>query len=194
METKQNNKYVEVMYELYVPNETGNWDMVEKTSKEHPLKFVTGMDFALTAFEEHILATAEGETFDFVVPVAEAYGEYVDEHVVELDKTIFEVNGKFDEVHIYPGNVIPLANEDGNQFNAIVEEVQDSKVVVNLNHPLAGKDLHFRGRVLVSREATLEEMSDLAKKMAGDDECCCGHCHDEACSHEHGEGCGCGCH
>ena len=32
------NKYVEVMYELYVPNETGNWDIVEKTSKEHPLK------------------------------------------------------------------------------------------------------------------------------------------------------------
>ena len=45
------NKYVEVMYELYVPNETGNWDIVEKTSKEHPLKFVTGMDFALEAFE-----------------------------------------------------------------------------------------------------------------------------------------------
>ena len=116
------NKYVEVMYELYVPNETGNWDIVEKTSKEHPLKFVTGMDFALEAFENQIQATAEGDTFDFVVPVAEAYGDYVDEHVISLDKSLFVVDGQFDEAHIFPGNVIPLANEDGTQFNAVVEE------------------------------------------------------------------------
>ena len=133
------NKYVEVMYELYVPNETGNWDIVEKTSKEHPLKFVTGMDFALEAFENQIQATAEGDTFDFVVPVAEAYGDYVDEHVISLDKSLFVVDGQFDEAHIFPGNVIPLANEDGTQFNAVVEEVQEDKVVVDLNHPLAGK-------------------------------------------------------
>lgn len=184
------NKYVEVMYELYVPNETGNWDIVEKTSKEHPLKFVTGMDFALEAFENQIQATAEGDTFDFVVPVAEAYGDYVDEHVISLDKSLFVVDGQFDEAHIFPGNVIPLANEDGTQFNAVVEEVQEDKVVVDLNHPLAGKDLHFRGRVLVSHDASLEEMSALAKKMAGDDECECGHCHGDECECDD-PSCGC---
>ena len=133
-----NNNYVEVDYELFVPNESGNIDLVEKTSEEHPFAFITGLGFALESFEEGIKDLKEGDEFDFTIPVDKAYGEFTEEHVIELAKDIFKVDGKFDEARIYPGNVIPLANADGNRFDGIVKEVRDNVVVMDLNHPLAG--------------------------------------------------------
>jgi len=196
METN-GNKYIEVDYELFVPNEKGNFDLVEKTSKEHPFGFITGMGFALDAFEEQVGALAIGDAFDFTIPINDAYGEFSEDHVVELQKEIFSVDGKFDEARIYPGNVIPLANADGNRFDGIVKEVRNDLVVVDLNHPLAGKPLHFKGHIVANHTATSQEVQDFINKMNGDESCdCCeqgGSCNcneDNGCCGEH-EGCCC---
>ena len=190
------NNFMEVAYELFVPNEEGNWDLVEKTSKDHPFGFITGLGFTLDAFERNIARLGAGDTFDFTVPVEDAYGEYTDEHVISLKKEIFNVNGKFDEARIYPGNVVPLANADGNRFDAIVKEVRDDVVVMDLNHPLAGKPLHFRGHIVTARPADTGEIQKFVSEMNGEEHCDgCGHhghCadhHDEDCGHG---GCGCG--
>lgn len=189
METN-GNKYIEVDYELFVPNEKGNLDLIEKTSKEHPFGFVTGLGFTLDAFEQHILELAEGDTFDFIIPVNEAYGEFTDDHVIELQKDIFNINGKFDDTRVYPGNVIPLANADGNRFDGIVKEVRDDVVVMDLNHPLAGKPLHFKGTIVSSHTATNEELQNFLNKMNGGEDCdCCEHGDD--CEGKHEGHCGC---
>lgn len=212
METTE-NKYIEVAYELYVPNESENWDLVEKTSKGNPFQFITGLGFALEAFERQVVNLNEDDTFDFIIPVEEAYGEYTEEHVLELAKDIFCINGKFDETRIYPGNVIPLSNADGNRFDGIVQEVREDVVVMDLNHPLAGKRLHFRGTIIKSHTATIPEIQTFVNKMNGEEDCeccenhheggccghhhedgCCGHKHEEGhCGHHHSEGC-CGHH
>lgn len=194
--TNTNNKYVEVDYELFVPNEKGNLDLVEKTSKDHPFAFVTGLGFTLDAFEHQIENMEEGNAFDFIIPIEEAYGEFTEEHVIELQKDLFNVNGKFDSSRIFPGNVIPLANADGNRFEGIVKEVRDDVVVVDLNHPLAGKPLHFKGQIVSSHSATDEEVQSFVNKMNGEEDCeccehgedCCGQ-HDGKCGHH---GCKCG--
>ena len=184
------NIYLEIAYELFVPNEEGNWDLVEKTSKGNPFQFITGLGFALPAFEKQVISLKDGDTFDFIIPVEDAYGEYTDEHVIELPKDIFCVNGKFDETRIYPGNVIPLANADGNRFDGIVQEVRDNVVVMDLNHPLAGKELHFRGSVLTSRVATANELQAFVTKMNGEEDCeCCSHHESGCCGHHEGENC-----
>ena len=197
------NNFIEVAYELFAPNETGNWDLVEKTSKEHPFCFITGLGFTLESFEKNIALLRAGDKFDFTVPVEEAYGEYTDEHVIRLKKQVFNVNGKFDEARIYPGNVVPLANADGNRFDAIVKEVCDDVVVMDLNHPLAGKPLHFRGHIVTARPADNKEIQKFVNEMNGEEDCgSCGHeghcreehggscSHDGHCREEHGENCG----
>jgi FKBP-type peptidyl-prolyl cis-trans isomerase SlyD len=93
--------------------------------------------------------------------VGEAYGPYEQEHVIELPKSTFMLNGRFQKDVIFEGAVIPLVNADGNRFQGLVLEVKDEVVVIDLNHPLAGKELHFKGSVVTSRPATDAEETNL---------------------------------
>ena len=186
---QQAHKYVCVAYELYADNEKGIHELIEKAPVEHPFQFISNMGITLDAFEQQIMALQQGDTFDFTLPVDDAYGPYLQEHVLELDKSIFCINGRFAQETIYPGNFIPLVNADGNRFQGLVLEVKEDKVVVDLNHPLAGKDLHFRGSVVTLRDATDAEVEGMLNMMNNEGcECGCGdcegschggHCHDE---------------
>ncbi len=186
-----------VAYDLYVDSGNGELMLVEKTSEDHPFQFITGLGACLDAFEAGLLQ-ADSDTFAFTVPVNQAYGPFMEEHVLELEKEIFKVNGKFDETHIYPGAVVPMTNEDGNHFEPIVKEVREDKVVMDFNHPLAGKDLQFKGRILDKHEASNDELQAYLNRgqcdHCGDGEGCChGHGEGEGCCHGHGEGHGEGC-
>ena len=74
------NKYITVSYELYVDND-GKEVMMEKAPVEHPFQFISGMGITLESFEANIAKLAQGDAFDFVIPVAEAYGEIDPEHI-----------------------------------------------------------------------------------------------------------------
>ena len=197
MENKP-NKYIAVQYHLYVDGDNGK-ELVEETSVAQPFHFISGFGIALDAFEDKVLNMEKGEEFDFSIPKEEAYGDYELEHVLDLERDVFTVNGHFDHSHIYPDAVIPLQNEDGNRFYGRVLEVGEERVKVDLNHPLAGETLYFTGKVLENRKATVEEIDAMIARMTNDgcgcgcEDCdggCEGHHH-----HEHGEGCGCGhCH
>ena len=205
MEQQTPNKYVTVAYELYTDNDKGIHELVEKAPIEHPFQFISGLGIALDSFENKILALTEGEAFDFVLKVDEAYGPYEQDHVIELPKETFAINGRFDKDMVYPGAVLPLVNADGMRFQGLVLELKDNTVIIDLNHPLAGKDLHFKGQVVTMRDATNEEIQALINhegcNCGGDCESGCeggcgGHHHEhgegECCGkHEHGEGCGC---
>lgn len=185
------HKYVTVAYELYSDNAEGVHELIEKAPEEHPFQFISGMGMTLELFEENILACEAGGNFDFTLAVDDAYGPYEKAHVLELSKEMFLIDGRFDSSIIYPGNIIPLVNADGNRFDGRVLEVKDDVVVVDLNHPLAGRALHFKGHVVVSREATKEELQEAIKMISGEGGCGCGcdSCGDGGC----GEG-GCGSH
>lgn len=208
MEQQTPNKYVTVAYELYTDNDKGIHELVEKAPIEHPFQFISGLGIALDSFESKILALTEGEAFDFVLKVDEAYGPYEQDHVIELPKETFAINGRFDKDMVYPGAVLPLVNADGMRFQGLVLELKDNTVIIDLNHPLAGKDLHFKGQVVTMRDATNEEIQALINhegcNCGGDCEggCeggCGGHHHEhgegECCGkHEHGKGECCGKH
>ena len=191
MEAK--NKFIRLQYALYdtTLGNDGQEVLIEQTTEERPFIFISGMGVTLPAFEEQVAGLAENEEFDFELEPEQAYGQHYDERVLELDKQIFTINGQFDAQHVQVGAIIPLQNEDGNRFNGVVKAIGDDKVTVDLNHPLAGKKLNFCGTILESREATTEEVAQMAKLMsgqAGGCENCKGNCGEGGC----GEGGNCG--
>lgn len=200
MENKT-NKLIAAQYQLFTISENGECTLVEETTKEQPFVFITGFDAALDALEEHLENLKLGEKFDFELDKEKAFGEYEPSRVIELNKEMFIVDGQFDSKNIFKGAQIPLKNEDGNFFIGTVLEIGDAAVKVDLNHPLAGKKLNFKGYIIENREATKDEIKTMLSHMngggcGGDCGGCeggCGH-HEGGCGHhDHEDGC-CGHH
>lgn len=189
------HKYITVAYSLYTDNAEGVHELVEQAPVEHPFQFITELGVALEAFEAKLKDLNAGDEFDFTLSVDEAYGPYEQEHVIELPKSTFMLNGRFQKDVIFEGAVIPLVNADGNRFQGLVLEVKEEAVIIDLNHPLAGKELHFKGSVVTSREATDAEVTSLIKMMSGEGGCGCGcGCEGDCEGGCSSEGCGCGDH
>lgn len=188
------NKLVTAEYELYVDGETaGELELMEKATVKEPIRFVYGVGMMLPTFEENLFGMQANDTFDFIIKAEDAYGLYDDESVLELDRAIFEIDGKLDEEMIFEGNVVPLMDNDGNRVNAQIVTISDTHVKVDLNHPLAGENLHFKGSVLEVREATEKELAALT---SGGCHCGSGGCEEDGCCDDKKEmagSCGCGC-
>ncbi len=171
---KNTHKLIVVSYELYSV-ENGEEIFVEKTDEQKPLQFYTGCDMALPAFEKAVKELNTDSEFDFNLSPEEAYGEFNPESVLDLDKTIFSHQGVFDEANVFVDAMLPLQNEKGDRFIGRVLEISDDKVKIDLNHPMAGKTLHFKGRIMENREATEEEVNDFLESMRSHH--CGGGCH-----------------
>ena len=90
--------------------------------------------------------------------------------MIELKKDMFTIDGKFDSVNVAEGRIIQLQNAEGQQFPGLVLSVGDM-VRIDLNHPLAGKNLHFVGKVLEKEEASAQEIQAMIAHMTGHGGC-----------------------
>ena len=187
METVE-NKYITLAYKLYTI-ENGEKEFTEEAPAEHPFQFHIGTGPHIGIFREPGERPDKGDKFDFTIKAEEAYGEYDEEHVIDLPKNIFEIEGKFDSERVVEGAVIPLMTSEGQRINGSVVEVKDDVVVMDMNHPLAGCDLNFVGEITENRPATNDELSEMARMMSGGGcsggcggGCNCGDCSSECCS------------
>ena len=190
------NKYVAVAYRLYTKDNEGKRELVEEATKEQPFQFVSGLGMTLDDFEAQIVGLEKDGEFDFELTPEQAYGQYEQERVIKVPRSTFEIDGRLDKDYIFEGAIVPLQNADGQRFNGLIQQIGDTEVTLDLNHPLAGKALIFTGVVTEIREATKDEITATLKMITGEGGCGCG-CEDcGGCDdHQHGDHCGCGhCH
>lgn len=136
---------VQVTYVLRESNPEG--EELEVCTLEDPFEFVIGNDEVLPAFEEALKGLTSGDTFQVSLKCDDAYGPEDEEAYVEIPKEAFLVDGELDESVFEEGEVVPMETEDGETLIGVVAEVLLNSVVVDFNHPFAGLDLHFEGRV-----------------------------------------------
>ena len=195
---KKHNMFMAVSYTLYTVDGE-NREKIEEAPTTKPFEFISGFGVTLDEFEKNIVELEPGAQFDFELTKEQAYGDYEEERVLDLDRSIFQINGHFDHENIFVDAIVPLQNEEGNRFYGRVMDITDNKVKMDLNHPLAGKTLNFKGRVLEKREASNQEIQNLVNFLSGEGGCGCGDCGggcgDHECDGHHDHGCGCGhCH
>ena len=155
----EKNNVVALIYSLRIPDNDGEMDIVEVVTEEDPMYFIQGISGLPEGFEDKIEGLAAGDTFDFTVAPEEGYGEFDPEAIVELPKEVFQMEDVDQEELLQIGNIIPMTNEDGERMHGQVVELKDDIVVMNFNHPLAGKPMHFEGQIIAIRPATDEEIS-----------------------------------
>jgi len=188
------DRVVALTYELTVDGE-----IIQTVDNTNPMTFIFGHGYLLPKFEESISNMLAGDNFSFSITSDEAYGERRDDYVVELPKTAFMVEGEFDNEFIFPGNVVPMVDAEGNHLEGTVIKVDDENVSMDFNHPLAGKGLSFKGEIVDVREATAEEMEHghVHSHSHSHSSCGCGDdddCGGGACGVDDNAGsCGCGC-
>jgi FKBP-type peptidyl-prolyl cis-trans isomerase SlyD len=150
------NKVVGMTYILSKDDVHG--ELIQEVSKDKPFVVLFGVGALLPKFEQNLEGLSVGETFSFALSSAEGYGEKTPEAIVDLDKKIFEVDGKIDEEFLKVGANIPMQNEHGQPLNGVVLEIGEASVKMDFNHPLAGQGLYFTGEVVEVRDATAEEL------------------------------------
>lgn len=147
------NTVVALTYDLHT-TENGTKTFVEKATEENPLVFLYGVGMMLPKFEENLSGFKAGDTYEFDLVAADAYGEKDPSALTELPLDMF---GDMEKPAL--GAILPLQDNQGNQFRASVTAITETSVTVDLNHPMAGQNLNFSGKIIEVREATADELA-----------------------------------
>ena len=132
----------------YVLTLAGDNEVIDQAGPDRPATFSFGEGQLIEGFEQNLLGLKAGDTFDFVIPAKEAYGPRDSYAVFDIPKDTFAVDGKIDEKILQVGNTFPMRDNNGNRHVGKLIQVNENSVTMDFNHPLAGKDLHFKGKIL----------------------------------------------
>ncbi len=149
------NKVVTISYQLKTEP---NGPIMDEAPKNDPYEFLCGFGSLLEKFEANLEGLEIGKTFEFILTPEEGYGEYEEEAIIQMEKADFVLDGQDASEMITLGNVIPLQDQNGQTFQGRITAVGETDVTIDMNHPFAGKHLHFSGEVLGIREAHQSEL------------------------------------
>jgi FKBP-type peptidyl-prolyl cis-trans isomerase SlyD len=134
----ENGSKVAVEYTLSLPG----GEVVESNSGKQPLTYEQGAGTMLPAFEAQVNGLKAGATKEFDLAPEQAYGPVRK----ELYQTV-DANQIPAEAHKV-GTMLMAKAESGEQRRVRVHEINGDKIVLDLNHPLAGKKLHFAVKIV----------------------------------------------
>lgn len=138
-------------------------EIIDASERDEPLPYLHGHDNIVPGLKVALEGKAKGETISVIVPPEEGYGEVTSDELQAMPKEAFPDD-------IEPGDQLEFEDEEGDSIPIWVVEIQDDVVHVDVDHPLAGVNLHFEVEVLDVREATAQELEDGYPAGEGDDE------------------------
>jgi len=177
-EKVENGNFVQVHY-------TGTFDdntVFDSSDGKDPLEVLAGNGMLIKGFDEALIGMKDGDKKEITVEAKDAYGEPNEMLVQKIPRKELSP-----EITPEVGMVLGVKAPTGQVFPATIKEVNDDEILLDANHPLAGKTLHFKLELISHREPTSE---DLAKFAPPPSSCGCG---DGSCGSDEGESCGDSC-
>ena len=145
----KNNLVVTIDYTLTVDGE-----VIDSSAEHEPLEFLQGHGNIIPGLEREMLGMKIGESKAVIVSPADGYGEIDEEAFMEIPSNQFPEN-----IPVEVGIELQAQNEEGGPAYARIEKIENNIVLLNFNHPLAGKELHFAVKVVGIREPSEEELA-----------------------------------
>lgn len=124
-------------------------------SQGEPLSFLQGHGNIISGLEEAMYGMTLGDTQDVQVAPVDGYGEHDPENYETVPRDMFP-----DDLQLQIGMMLNMRDQETDEvYKAYVKEVASDTVLLDFNHPLAGKTLHFSVEVVGLRSATAEEIA-----------------------------------
>lgn len=143
-----NDTVVSLDYRLHL----GDGVVIDQSEPGDPLVYLHGHEEIVPGLERALEGKGKGDTVQAVVTPEDGYGDYDPEGVEEVAKTELPSH-----LTLEVGEIITGTDPDGDEVDFLIKEVKQDTVVLDFNHPMAGKTLHFDVTVLDVREPTAEE-------------------------------------
>ncbi len=131
----------------------GDGEVIEETDQENPLVYLHGHQEIVPGLEKALEGKKAGESLKAQVSPEEGYGDYDPDDVEEVPRSEFPA-----DLELEAGGIVTATDEDGDDVEFLIKEIKGDTVVVDFNHPLAGKTLHFDVKVREVRAASKEEL------------------------------------
>ena len=128
-------------------------EVADSTEGEMPLRFIVGQGQLLPGLEDAIIGMIAGEERDVTLHPEDAYGEWDEDALEEVDKSDLPAGTELEE-----GMPLEVTDSEGDTYDASVYEVRKDTVVLDYNHPLAGETLQFHVKVIDVRPASASEL------------------------------------
>lgn len=106
-----------------------------------PAEFTFGDGNLLPGFEEALLGLSEGEEKTLLIEPENAFGAHNPSNIQRLSR------GQF-EMELEEGMIVSFADKGNNELPGVIAKVEDHEVMVDFNHPLAGRRLQFRVKIV----------------------------------------------
>jgi len=119
------------------------FDSSQHGEHSHPLEFEVGSGSVIKGFDEGILGMKVGEEKNITIKPEEAYGSHNQSLLRKIPRAQIPLKEE-----LKPGMMLMMGTPDGQKFPVRIAEVTNDEVILDLNHPLAGKTLHFRIKIL----------------------------------------------
>ena len=127
------NQTVKMKFQVRIDGE-----IVDGTTGNKPFEFVFGAGQVIAGLEKRMIDMKLGEQAKFLIPAADAYGEYKQEALQSMPMKDFE-----DIKDLKVGMQLQGQDENDQPLQVIVKEITETNVIIDYNHPLAGKDLEY---------------------------------------------------
>ena len=129
-------------------------EVIDSSVGQEPLEFLQGRGQLIPGLERELYGMAVGDEKDVVVAPADGYGDFDPEAFQLVPRDVFPP-----DMSLTPGMGLHMRDRAGQVFEAYVAEVRPDGVLLDFNHPLAGKTLYFNVKIAGLRPATDEELA-----------------------------------
>lgn len=189
MENKEkigDGKFVAFAYKV---TDADNGELLFEAKASAPDVMVYGVsEEVIPGLIATVKGLSAGDKFAVTLPPEAAFGPRFEEYVQRIPIDAFKRDGKVIP-NLKVGAMLDMLTDSQAIVTGTVTEITPDEVVMDFNHPFAGKTVNFDGEIIEVRDATEEELHP--KHGCGG--CGCAHHEGEGCGcHSEGEGCGCG--
>lgn len=112
-----------------------------------PATFQLGLGYLAAPIEEQLYGQAEGAHVSFDLAEGLAYGPRNPTLVQTISRAAFDSNAEGD-MDYQPGDVVRFTSPEGARISGVLKDLGDKQVVVDFNHPLAGRSVRFAAHII----------------------------------------------